>query len=288
MTDDSTAYTLIRPRHWASGVIFGSPHSGCVYPDWFLGSTRLSLNLLRSSEDAFVDRMIAGAPDSGAVTISARYPRAMVDLNRGADELDPLIIRDIPRNPQNQRTMAGLGVIPRVVSQGRIIHDQPMPRAEAERRLAAYWQPYHRALAGLIDEARHRFGQAILIDMHSMPHDALNHLTAPRPDIVLGNRHGKSASARVTDAIAQACQDQGWRVRRNSPFSGAYIASTYGRPERNIHVVQLEIDRSLYMDEATITPRPDFGIFAARVAGMVRALSTLDSGGSFGSSVAAE
>jgi N-formylglutamate amidohydrolase len=279
MSETATAFTVIRPRQWHSGVIFGSPHSGRIYPDWFLESSRLPLNLLRSSEDAFVDQMIACAPEMGAVTLTAGYPRALVDLNRGADEIDPLVVRGSPRSPLNQRTMAGLGVIPRVVSQGRTIHHAPISQFEAERRLNAYWRPYHAALRGLIDEARHRFGQAVLIDMHSMPQDALNHLTAPRPDIVLGNRHGASASARVTDAIARACESEGWRVRRNSPFSGAYIAATYGQPARNIHVVQLEMNRALYMDEATISPRPDFEAFAARLARVIRALASLDFGG---------
>lgn len=279
MSETATAFTVTRPQHWQSGVIFGSPHSGRIYPDWFLESSRLPLTLLRSSEDAFVDQMIACAPEMGAATLSAGYPRALVDLNRGADEIDPLVVRGTPRAPLNQRTMAGLGVIPRVVSQGRAIHHAPMSQFEAERRLNAFWRPYHAALRGLIDEARARFGQAVLIDMHSMPHDALNHLTQPRPDIVLGNRHGASASARVTDAIAGACEAEGWRVRRNSPFSGAYIAATYGQPARNIHVVQLEIDRRLYMDEATISKRPDFDDFAARISRVIRALSSLDCGG---------
>lgn len=288
MSETGTAFTVTRPRHWQSGVIFGSPHSGRIYPDWFLESSRLPLNLLRSSEDAFVDQIIACAPEMGAVTLSAGYPRAMVDLNRGVEEIDPLVVRGTPRAPLNQRTMAGLGVIPRVVSQGRAIHHAPISQFEAERRLNAYWRPYHAVLRGLIDEARAQFGQAVLIDMHSMPHDALNHLTAPRPDIVLGNRHGASASARVTDAIASACETEGWRVRRNSPFSGAYIAATYGQPARNIHVVQLEIDRRLYMDEATITKRPDFDDFAARIAGVIRTLSSLDASGAARRPYAAE
>lgn len=267
--------SLVRPLHWASGVIFGSPHSGNVYPDWFLTETRLPHQLLRSSEDAFVDRLIACAPEFGAVTISAQTPRSIVDLNRGADEIDPLVVRGVPRHPLNQRTLAGLGVIPRVVSQGRTILERPIDRAEADRRINVYWRPYHQALAALIAEARSRFGQAILIDVHSMPHDALAHLQAPRPDMVLGNRHGLSAAARVSDAVVAAVQAEGWRIRRNSPFAGAYICSAYGRPGRNIHVLQLEIDRSLYMDEPTITPRADFDQFAARFGRVVKALSAL-------------
>lgn len=268
--------TLVRPAHWANGVIFASPHSGCVYPAWFLEGTRLPMTALRSSEDAFVDQLIACAPEFGSVALSAQIPRCIVDLNRGADEIDPLVVRGVPRHPLNQRTLAGLGVIPRVVSQGRTIHERPIDRIEADRRIAAYWRPYHQTLAALISEARARFGQAILIDMHSMPHDALNHLQGPRPDIVLGNRHGLSAAARISDAVVASVEAQGWNIRRNSPFSGAFICSAYGRPGQNIHVVQLEINRSLYMDEATITKRTDFDLFAARIGAVIRRISQLE------------
>jgi N-formylglutamate amidohydrolase len=243
---------------------------------------------LRSSEDAFVDRLIACAPSFGAVTIRAQVPRAIVDLNRAPDEIDPLVVRGVPRHPLNQRTLAGLGVIPRVVSQGRAILERPIDRAEAERRIDAYWRPYHQALTGLIAEARSRFGQAILIDMHSMPHDALNHLHGARPDMVLGNRHGLSAAARVSDAIVTAIEAEGWRIRRNSPFAGAYICSAYGRPGANVHVVQLEIDRALYMDEKAIVPHDGFDDVAVRMARVIRKLSVLDADGRPDAAIAAE
>lgn len=276
MSISDLSVTVRRPTDWASGVIFASPHSGCVYPDWFLETTALPITALRSSEDAFVDELIACAPDCGAVTLTAQVPRCIVDLNRGADEIDPLVVRGVPRHPLNQRTLAGLGVIPRVVSQGRTIHTRPIDKAEADRRISTYWRPYHQTLAGLIAEARSRFGQAILIDMHSMPHDALAHLHGARPDMVLGNRHGLSAAARISDAVVASVEAQGWRIRRNSPFSGAFICSAYGRPGQNIHVVQLEIDRSLYMDEATITKRHDFDRFALRIGHVIRQLSRIE------------
>jgi|TARA_B100000378_G_scaffold236968_1_gene203974 N-formylglutamate amidohydrolase len=281
-------FSLVRPARWASGVIMASPHSGRDYPEWFLAGTRLPIPVLRSSEDAFMDRLTACASDHGAVTLAAKVPRCIVDLNRGADEIDPLVVRGVPRHPLNQRTLAGLGVIPRVVSQGRTIHDRPIDRAEAERRIAACWRPYHAMLAGLIAEARTTFGQAILIDMHSMPHDALSHLQGPRPDMVLGNRHGLSASARVSDIVAAAFEAEGWRIRRNSPFSGAYICSAYGRPGRNVHVVQIEIDRALYMDEKSLTPLPDFDRFAERLGRVIRKLAVIDDADGTGARIAAE
>lgn len=281
-------YTIKRPKKWASGVIFASPHSGDFYPDWFLNETSLPINTLRSSEDAFVNRLIETATDFGAVTLTAHIPRSVIDLNRGAEEIDPLVVRGCPPHPLNQRTLAGLGVIPRVVSQGRQIHNKPVERAEADRRINAYWRPYHRALSTLIAQAQAEFGQAILIDMHSMPHDAINHLHGVRPDVVLGNRHGLSASARVLDAVASAIEDQGFKVRRNSPFSGAYICYAYGRPGKNIHVVQVELDRALYMHESTITPRADFDKFADRISQVIARLATFEVNNGEFRSIAAE
>jgi len=288
MRSDEPVLDLIRPKDWRNGIIFASPHSGRCYPDWFLPKTRLETLHLRSSEDAFVDRLIAPAAQHGAVVLTARVPRSVVDLNRAPEDMDPLVVEDTAPGKMNPRIMAGLGVIPRVVSQGRVIHDRPIDRAEAERRIDAYWRPYHHALAALIAEARRRFGQAILIDMHSMPHDALTHLQGPRPDMVLGNRHGLSASARISDAVISAIEAESWRIRRNSPFSGAYICSTYGRPGQNIHVVQLEIDRSLYMDEKTLTPLPEFDAFAGRLARVIEKLAAFDADDAAEAPIAAE
>ena len=275
MDSEDSVFDLIRPREWRGGVIFASPHSGCAYPDWFLAESRLDAHQLRSSEDAFVDRLILSAPDHGAAVLTARVPRSVVDLNRGPEEIDPLVVQGATTPAMNPRIMAGLGVIPRVVSQGRSIHDRPMPQAEAESRLSRFWHPYHRALSGLIDEAVARFGGAVLIDMHSMPRDALAHLPRPRPDMVLGDRNGVSAAPRISAAVGDAVAAEGFRLRRNSPFSGAYITAAYGRPRDNIHVVQLELDRSLYMDERRIEPRADFALFQARFARVVARLAQL-------------
>lgn len=282
MTETHPAFTLTRPDHWASGVIFASPHSGSHYPDWFLAETSLPINELRSSEDAFLDRLIASAPRLGAPTLTATMPRCLIDLNRGRNEIDPLAVRDVPRHPLNQRTLAGLGVIPRVVAQGRAIRDHKIDRAEAIRRIDLYWRPYHQALSDLIAEALRRFGQALLIDIHSMPSEALAHFGTARPHMVLGDRHGLSATGRVSAAIAMAIEAEGWRLRRNSPFAGAYICGHYGQPGRNLHVVQLEIDRALYMDEARVTPLPDFDIFAARMTRLIGKLAVITAQGDAG------
>lgn len=273
--DRSCLPEVLRPALWHSGVIFASPHSGRDYPDWFRRESRLTLTALRSSEDAFMDRLIAPAVDAGAVVLNARVPRSLIDVNRGPEDLDPLVVRDTPMRPLNPRTMAGLGVIPRVVSQGRQIRDAAIDRAEAMRRIDDYWRPYHAALRGLIDEALDRFGQAILIDMHSMPSEALTHLLAPRPQVVLGDRHGVSAARWVSDAVAAAFEAEGLSLRRNSPFAGAYVAAAYGRPQQDVHVVQVELVRSLYMNEVEILPHDGFDACAERIGRIVTRLADL-------------
>jgi N-formylglutamate amidohydrolase len=91
--------------------------------------------------------------------------------------------------------------------------------------------------------------------------------------VVLGDRFGASAAPWVIDAVQAIFQAEGFRVVRNTPFAGAFIAQSYGRPSAGRHVVQIEIDRSLYMDEAAIEPLPSFGIFAERIERVVQQIT---------------
>ena len=269
---ETEAYVLTRPTGRLSPVIFASPHSGRDYPADFLARAVLDRRAIRSSEDAFVDELFDMAPGLGAPLLSARAPRAYLDLNRGADELDPAVIEGIARVPHNPRISSGLGVIPRVVAGGRAIYRGKLPLAEAEARIRRFWHPYHHALKGLIEETQAACGRAVLIDCHSMPHEAIEAHTRPghpRPEVVLGDRHGATAGCEVMERVEAAFSAAGLRVVRNAPFAGAYVAQAYGRPSRGVHVVQVEIDRALYMDEARIEPLAAFGAFRSVMAGVV-------------------
>lgn len=276
MTSD--VFRILAPQRQTTPVVFASPHSGRAYPAAFLAQTVLDARQVRSSEDAFVDQLIDCAPDHGAPMIAAHVPRAYLDLNRAPDELDPAVIDGISRAPHNPRVSSGLGVIPRVVAGGRAIYRGKLPLSEAEARLTRFWHPYHRALRDLIDSTHARFGMAVLIDCHSMPHEAIESHARPGiplPDVVLGDRFGAAAGIEITSAIEAAFVAGGFRVARNTPFAGAFIAQSYGRPSAGRHVVQVEINRSLYMDEARIEPHPDFDIFRARLAGVIAQIVTL-------------
>jgi len=256
-----SAYDVLHPDRTRSCVVFASPHSGRDYAWSFLRKTVLDEHAIRSSEDAFVDQLFECAPQFGAAFIRAGAPRAYVDLNRSCDELDPALIEGVRRQGHNPRVASGLGVIPRVVANGRAIYRGKMTRSEADHRIQSFWHPYHEKLQEMLNVAHHRHGQAVLIDCHSMPHEAMDGVARSgmrRPDVVLGDRFGAAASGEVVDRVEAAFAAAGFAVTRNTPFAGAYITQAYGRPSRGQHAVQVEIDRSLYMNEALIRPNGDF------------------------------
>ena len=271
-------YDLTLPEAPRSCAVFSSPHSGRDYAKAYHGETRLAPPALRSSEDAFVDELFAAAPRSGAPLLAARVPRACVDLNRAPDDLDPALISGTARRFLNPRIAAGLGVIPRVVAEGRPILEGKLTLAEAQRRIAEYHQPYHARLRRLLDDSRRRFGLAILFDCHSMPHDAL--AAAPRvggraPDLVLGDRFGAACGSWLVEAATGIFTAQGFAVARNAPFAGGYITQTYGRPAVGLHALQIEVDRGLYMNEARIERAAGFAELRDRIGAAVADLARL-------------
>lgn len=260
----NSAYGLEMPAKRTSCVVFSSPHSGRDYPAALMKRTVLNRNVIRSSEDAFVDQLFDAAAEFGAPFLKAAMPRAYLDLNRSAEELDPALIQGARRQGHNPRVASGLGVIPRVVANGRAIYRGKLTMDEARLRIDNYWRPYHARLKSLLAESHEEFGQAILVDCHSMPHEAVaisGNARGNKPDIVLGDRFGASASGVIVDQIEAAFASAGLNVARNAPFAGAYVTQTYGRPGRQQHAIQIEIDRSLYMDEETIEPNANFEEF---------------------------
>lgn len=285
------AVVLSLPQTPRSAVVFASPHSGRDYPADMLQRTVLPRALLRSSEDAYVDLLLHDAPEHGAPLLTTQVPRAYVDFNRAADELDAAVIEGAPRSALNPRVAAGLGVIARVVANGRAIYRGKLTAAESQARLDQCWHPYHQALGDLLDVQRDRFGQVLLCDVHSMPHDALNGHVArggKRPDVVVGDRWGASAHPDLTEAVVAILSAQGLQVARNTPFAGAYIAQRYGNPSRGQHVIQIELDRGLYLDERRVVPAAGFDAFQALMRRVVRDIAALDVAGAGAVDLAAE
>ena len=273
-----TAYSLARPDARTTSVVFASPHSGRDYPAAFLRRAVLNASEIRSSEDAFVDQLFETVPSHGAPLLAANAPRAYLDLNRGPDELDSALIEGVRRSGHNPRIASGLGVIPRVVANGRQIYRGKLTLIEAHQRIAQYWRPYHDQLQTLLDESNNAFGEAILIDCHSMPHEALENVGPPgsaRPDVVLGDRFGAAAASSVVERVEAAFASAGLRVARNMPFAGAFITQHYGRPSRQQHAIQVEIDRAIYMNERTLEPNENFEPFKVMLSGVIAEITEI-------------
>jgi N-formylglutamate amidohydrolase len=261
---------VLRPCVTAGPFVFASPHSGRIYCEAFVRASRLDALSLRKSEDAFVDELFACAPAWGAPLIAARFPRAFVDPNRGPGEIDAAMFEgplSVPVGGRSPRVIAGLGVIPRVVRDGLEIYRARLPAGEAAFRLDRFYRPYHAALEALIAEAKAAYGIAILVDCHSMPPPSR------ATDVVIGDCYGESASAELTQTVQRALVELGFTVTRNAPYAGGYTTTLYGRPRQGVHAIQIEISRSLYLDEARIDKTEAFADCRARLGRFVERLT---------------
>ena len=287
-TDDNRSpvpsWRLLAPAEQTAPVVFASPHSGRDYPPEFIAASRLNVVSLRGSEDAFIDEIFAAAPDFGAPLLCARFPRAYVDANREAFELDPEMFTDpLPDyvNTRSPRIAAGLGTIARVVTDGEDIYHEPLRFEDALGRIEALYRPYHKALQGLLQATQERFGGCLLVDCHSMPSGQL----APElgagdgnkpADIVLGDCFGTSSAPAVTDIAKAALEASGFTVALNKPYAGGFTTHHYGRPREGVHVLQVEINRALYMDEKLVRRGPGLPALKCRLGPLMRALANID------------
>ena len=263
-----------------SPLVFASPHSGRVYPSDMGASARLGETAIRSSEDALVDQLIEAAPQHGCTVLLARFARAYVDVNREPYELDAAMFEDdLPdfARARTARVAAGLGSIARLVAEGREIYDRKLTFAEAAGRIETVHRPYHQTLRRVLDEARDANGAAVLVDWHSMPGAAGRGGAGRRQvDMVLGDRFGSTCSPALTDTVERALVGMGYVVSRNAPYAGGYTTEAYGRPIEGIHALQIEISRSLYLDEASLSPKPGFSRLAGDLERVFEALAALN------------
>ncbi|WP_042704654.1 N-formylglutamate amidohydrolase [Azospirillum sp. B506] len=285
---NAPAFEILAPQSQRLPLVLASPHSGSAYSAAFLASSRLDARALRKSEDCFVDEIFAFAPGIGVPLIRALFPRAYLDVNREAYELDPEMFADpLPAyvNTRSPRVAAGLGTIARVVANGEDIYKGKLRFTEALDRISRCYTPYHTALRQLVDATRDAFGHALLIDCHSMPSGSVT--TTGRgggrggshPDIVLGDCFGNACAPAVIDAAEDYLRGLGYAVSRNNPYAGGYTTRHYGRPRQGIHTLQIEIARDLYMDEAALTRLPYLDILARHMTELVDALGLLPSDG---------
>lgn len=272
MTGATQDFAGIRPFEVRSAAeqrvpfVFNSPHSGRHYPARFLAMTRLDALAIRRSEDCYVDELFGGAVMLGAPLLAANFPRAYLDVNREPWELDPRMFAEpLPphANARSARVAGGLGTIPRLVGEGLDIYPGRLPLAEAYDRIETLYKPYHECLKRLLAITHARFGAAVLVDCHSMPASVRVGETGVRPDLIVGDRFGTSASAAITEHAIGVLVAMGYTVAHNKPYAGGFITEHYGRPGRALHAIQIEINRGLYMNERTLQKTAGFDALAA-------------------------
>jgi N-formylglutamate amidohydrolase len=266
---------LRRPAAQLLPLVVASPHSGSDYPADFVAASRLDPLTLRRSEDAFVDEIFAAAPLLGAPLLAARFPRAYLDVNREAWELDPAMFADaLPDyvNARSPRVRMGLGTIARVVASGEEIYDDKLSFAEAQARIESLYHPYHAALSRLVEATAADFRFCLVVDCHSMPSGTQGNSGREAADIVLGDCHGAACAPQIVECARRYLTGRGFIVALNAPYAGGFTTGHYGRPRHGCHALQIEINRAIYMDERSYRRRPGFARLGEEMAGLIARL----------------
>lgn len=233
-------------------IIISIPHSGVNYNKVFLNNILLSKNEMQYSEDSYVDELFYNSIKSNISYVKALFPRSYVDVNRHPFELDPLMFEtNIPNFLQSKsnKVQNGIGVIPRISAYGNEIYDNPLKRTDIISRLLNNYFPYHKALKKIIKNIKNKFNNILLLDCHSMPSISM---VEEDIDIILGNNFNLSSSLNITNIVKENLESLNYTVKINKPYSGGFITKYYGKPKTGIHVIQLEINRKIYMYENTL------------------------------------
>ncbi len=245
------AFTVRAARAPETPVVVEVPHAGIAVDAESMAFTIAPTRSIGRDADMFVDRLFADAIDLGAALVVAHVSRFVLDLNRGRQDFDGLAVEggasdNLPR-----------GLVWRTTTEGDPVLGRRLPRSELSRRLDQYYDPYHAALAEILEARRARFGWAILLCAHSMPSQGRRghaDVGTGRADIVPGSRGRTSARSEVIDTVDAEARAASFSVMHDEPYKGGFSTQHYGRPASHVHAIQIEIARKLYMDEDALTP----------------------------------
>ena len=257
-------------------LVLDSPHSGEWYPDDFDHAPPRAV--VRQAEDTHVARLWHAATGLGATLIEARFPRAYIDANRSLADIDAELLADPWPEPvaPSRKTQQGIGLVWRVARGGAPMYARKLRSAEVRARIDRCWRPYHRALDAALDERQRAFGGVWHVNCHSMP--AVGDAQADDPgreraDFVLGDRDGTTCEPAFTQCVAAAVRGLGYSVAVNDPYKGVEIVRRHGRPADRRHSLQVEVKRTLYMDEATLAPHAGYDRLRRDLEALARVLA---------------
>lgn len=255
----------IHPPRGSLPVLISVPHAGREYDESVLSNALQGLRSLTPLEDPLVDRLCWRAISAGFGAVVQNVPRAVIDCNRGEEEVDPASVSGIGPAPVGPRARHGLGLIPSRTHRHGALWRRPIAACELERRIEQVHRPYHHALEEGLEQLRCRFGEALLLDCHSMPTRS-----GMASDIVIGDRHGESSANWLSAQAMHVARHCGFRVALNDPYAGGAIVARHGKPGLGVHALQIEIDRSIYLLADGRSPSRGFD----RIADLIETLAT--------------
>ena len=264
LTETPLAPPLVHPPRGKLPVLLSVPHSGRDYPAWLVELAKAGRPALVALEDPLVDRLAWRALARGIGAVVAQAPRAAIDCNRAEDEVDPAVIEGGRRDRLTARARGGLGIVPARTPQHGFLWRRAITGPQLQQRLDQAHRPYHRAIAEQLGLLADRFGCAILLDCHSMPPPPPG-----IPPIVFGDCRGRTADPWVGLEAMRIAGECGFAAGLNDPFAGGHVIDRHAAPARGIHALQIEIDRSLYLDLPRSVPGPGFD----RVASLIDTLA---------------
>ncbi len=274
--------TLPPPGVTPIPLVLDSPHSGQHYPADFGFSC--DIRQLRMAEDTDIDDLYDFTPALGATLVCAEFPRSYLDPNRRVEDMDTSLLEERWPQPvdQSPKTQSGIGLIWRSLGDTSPIYSRKLSVAEVTRRIAQCHTPYWAAVTSAIESAHAEHGRVLHINCHSMPAEAgpssWVKLGTQFADVVLGDRDGSTCSPAFTALLAEAFRNEGLSVAINDPYKGVELVKRFGRPAENRHSIQIELNRKLYMIEATRERTANYPVLKAalvRVMGKVAQYATL-------------
>lgn len=293
---DGYAFVHVAPRHMPLPVLIAVPHAGRVYPSEIKAQMRDVRHSQLRLEDRLVDTIgVEVARATGTGLLVAHAPRAMIDLNRAADDIDWGMVKK-PRGfdqgafaegligegrtvgSGNARSRSGLGLVPRRLPGFGEIWRSAISADEIKRRVEQIHRPYHDFLARELIRIRDAWGAALLIDLHSMPPLRRRDGEKQAPRMVLGDRYGVSCDSTIANHAFNYLEHHGCATAHNRPYSGGYVLDRHARPARGIHAIQVEICRSTYLDAAYEEATDGASKLAELLAGLVRVLGAETAG----------
>ena len=245
MINKNIPYNLIEPEKGKIPFVLSIPHCGMNFP-YQLESRYIPGQIEKLDDtDFYLDKLYDFASDLGITVIYAKFSRWVIDLNR---------------DPHSQPLYHDGRIITELCPTKDFFGNPLYRKAEFNpdeneklKRLENYYFPYHRKIDDILSDLKNEFGQVLFWDAHSIRREVKTIRSEPFPDFILGDNEGKAAGENFSKIVLENMEKSAWQITYNTPFKGGFLTRSKGNPAENIHALQLEMSKDLYMTENETT-----------------------------------